>query len=87
MNTKKFAIAKQLGGKRVITNRGEEIGRLSDMTIDENTGRLEGLVVEPNMASKVAKNLVSSREKLMNIPYKAVFAVGDVIVVDESLLV
>jgi sporulation protein YlmC with PRC-barrel domain len=87
MNTKKFAIAKQLGGKRVITNRGEEIGRLSDMVIDENTGRLEGLVVEPNMASKVAKNLVSSREKLMSIPYKAVFAVGDVIVVDESLLV
>ena len=87
MNTKKFAIAKQLGGKRVITNRGEEIGRLSDMTIDESTGRLEGLIVEPNMASKVAKNLVSSREKLMNIPYKAVFAVGDVIVVDESLLV
>jgi len=87
MNTKKFAIAKQLGGKRVITNRGEEIGRLSDMTIDESTGRLEGLVVEPNTASKVAKNLVSSREKLMNIPYKAVFAVGDVIVVDESLLV
>jgi len=87
MNTKKFAIAKQLGGKRVITNRGEEIGRLSDMTIDESNGRLEGLVVEPNMASKVAKNLTSSREKLINIPYKAVFAVGDVIVVDESLLV
>jgi sporulation protein YlmC with PRC-barrel domain len=87
MNTKKFAIAKQLGGKRVITNRGEEIGRLSDMTIDEGNGRLESLIVEPNAASKLARNLSSSKEKLINIPYKAVFAVGDVIVVDESLLV
>jgi len=87
MNTKKFAIAKQLGGKRIITNRGEEIGRLSDMTIDEASGRLEGLIVEPNTASKLARNLSTSRERLINIPYKAVFAVGDVIVVDESLLV
>jgi sporulation protein YlmC with PRC-barrel domain len=87
MNTKKFAIAKQLGGKRIITNRGEEIGRLSDMTIDENSGRLESLIVEPNSASKLARNLVSGHEKLINIPYKAVFAVGDVIVVDETLLV
>jgi len=87
MNAKKFAIAKQLGGKRIITNRGEEIGRLSDMTVDENSGRLEALIAEPNATSKVARNLSTSKEKLITIPYKAVFAVGDVIVVDESLLV
>ena len=87
MNTKKFAIAKQLGGRRIITNRGEEIGRLSDMTIDEGNGRLESLIVEPNATSKLARSLVSAKERLINIPYKAVFAVGDVIVVDESLLV
>jgi len=87
MNAKKFAIAKQLGGKRIITNRGEEIGRLSDMTVDENSGRLEALIAEPNATSKLARNLSTSKEKLITIPYKAVFAVGDVIVVDESLLV
>jgi sporulation protein YlmC with PRC-barrel domain len=87
MNAKKFAIAKQLGGKRIITNRGEEIGRLSDMTVDEGSGRIETLIVEPNLASKLARDLSSSKERLVSIPYKAVFAVGDVIVVDESLLV
>ena len=87
MDAKKFAIAKQLGGKRIITNRGEEIGRLSDMTIEEGSGKIESLIVEPNSASKVAKNLMTSKERLISIPYKAVFAVGDVIVVDESLLV
>lgn len=87
MNTKKFAIAKQLGGKRVITNKGEDIGRLSDMTIEEASGKLDQLIVEPNNSSKLARNLVTSREKLIHIPYKAVFAVSDVIVVDETLLV
>jgi sporulation protein YlmC with PRC-barrel domain len=84
--SRKFAIARQLGGKKVITNKGEEIGRLSDMVIDEKTGRLESLLLEPNSDSKLAKNLVS-KEGLVEIPYKAVFAVSDVIVVDESLLV
>jgi len=87
MNAKKFAIAKQLGGKRIITNRGEEIGRLSDMIIEEGSGKLEALIVEPNSASKLAKNLSTSKDRLITVPYKAVFAVGDVIVVDESLLV
>jgi sporulation protein YlmC with PRC-barrel domain len=57
------------------------------MTVDENSGRLEALIAEPNAASKLARNLSTSKEKLITIPYKAVFAVGDVIVVDESLLV
>lgn len=84
--TRKFMVARQLGGKRVVTNRGEEIGRLNDIIIDEREGRFEFLVVEPNSDSKLAKNM-SSKGGLVEIPYKAVFAVSDVIIVDESLLV
>lgn len=79
-------VARQLGGKRVVTNRGEEIGRLNDILIDEKEGRFEFLVVEPNGDSKLAKNM-ASKGGLVEIPYKAVFAVSDVIIVDESLLV
>lgn len=86
MALKKFAIAKQLGGKRVITSKGEEIGRLSDILIEPKTGKLTTLLVEPNTDSKLARSL-TSKEKLVEIPYKAVFAVSDVVVVDESLLV
>lgn len=86
MASKKFAIAKQLGGKRVITNKGEEIGRLSDILIDEKTGKIESFLIEPNNESKIAKNL-PARARLAAVPYKSVFAVSDVIVVDESLLV
>ncbi len=86
MAARKFFIAKQLGGKRIITNKGEEIGRLSDILIDETTGKIEAFLIEPNNASKIAKNLMK-HEGLGMIPFKAVFAVSDVIVVDESMLV
>lgn len=85
MASRKFAIAKQLGGKRIITNKGEEIGRLSDMLIDEKSGKIDALLIEANNDSKLARNL-AAHDRLVNVPYKAVFAVSDVIVVDESLL-
>ena len=86
MTSKKFAIAKQLGGKRIITNKGEEIGRLSDILIEEKTGRIESFLLEPNNESKLVKDL-PRRDRVVLVPYKAVFAVSDVIVVDETMLV
>ena len=86
MATRKFAIAKQLGGKRIITNKGEEIGRLSDIMIDEGSGKIESLLIEANSDCKMARDLAKF-EGLGVIPYKSVFAVSDVIVVDETMLV
>ncbi len=85
MASKKFVIARQLGGKRVITNSGEEIGRLADLTINESDGHIDSLLVEINSDSKLAAKL-SKVGKLGSVPYRAVFAVSDVIVVDENLL-
>lgn len=85
MATRKFAIAKQLGGKRVITNKGEEIGRLSDILIDESTGNLETFLIEPAPESKLAQGLTKTDE-FVTVPFRAIFAVSDVIVVDETVL-
>ncbi|MFH0986552.1 MAG: PRC-barrel domain-containing protein [Candidatus Micrarchaeota archaeon] len=86
MASKKFAIAKQLGGKRIITNKGEEIGRLSDITIDERSGKIESFLVETSNVSKISKDLMK-KDGLAVVPFKSVFAVSDVIVVDETMLV
>lgn len=86
MASKKFAIAKQLGGKRVITNKGEEIGRLSDMLVDEKTGAIDSFLIEPAGDSNIAKKM-NKEDRLVIVPYKSIFAVSDVIVVDETLLV
>lgn len=86
MASKKFAIAKQLGGKRIITNKGEEIGRLTDIMIDESTGKIESFLIEPSNDSKLVRDL-PKRDKMIEVPFKSVFAVSDVIVVDETMLV
>ena len=86
MASRKFVIAKQLGGKRIITNKGEEIGRLSDILIDERSGKIDAFMLESNHESRIAKDLMK-HEGMPTVPYKSVFAVSDVIVVDESMLV
>lgn len=81
---RRYALAKQIIGKAVITNQGDEIGRLYDITIDEKSGRIEGLVVEPNRANRLAKEL--ARNGMIKVPYRAVYAVGELIIVDANLL-
>ncbi len=76
----KYAIAKQLAGKRIITTDGEELGRVVDLLVNELNGKIESVIVEPNpdnqMASKAA-------EGILTIPYSAVLDVKDVMVVDR----
>ena len=78
----KYTIARQLATKRVITNRGDEIGKLTDLTINENTGDIESLLVEVDRDSKVVEKL-NRKDRVISIPYSAVTAVSDVFIVDE----
>ncbi|MEM4390140.1 MAG: PRC-barrel domain-containing protein [Candidatus Micrarchaeia archaeon] len=79
----KLAIAKQLAGKRLISNDGEELGKLVDIIVNELTGKLEHLVVEPNPDNPTARKL-KREDGLVFIPYQAVLAVGDHIIVDKK---
>ena len=79
----KFAIAKQLAGKRIITNEGDEIGRLVDVIINEVTGKMESLIIEPNPDNGVARSL-KKEEGHARISYGAVLAVSDHIIVDKK---
>ncbi|MFH1696775.1 MAG: PRC-barrel domain-containing protein [Candidatus Diapherotrites archaeon] len=81
----KYTIARQLATKRVITNRGDEIGKLSDLLVAENNGDIEFLLVEVDRDSKVAKG-ANLKERTIKIPYSAVTAVSDVFIVDEREL-
>ncbi len=78
----KYTIARQMSGKKVFTNRGEELGKLIDLLIDEKSGEIENLLVEISPDSKAARRL-GLNERLVHIPYAAVTAVSDVVIVDE----
>lgn len=81
----KYTIARQLATKRIITNRGDEVGKLIDLMVNEVTGEIEQLLVEVDRDSKIAK-LLPTRDKVIQIPYSAVTAVSDVFIVDEREL-
>ncbi len=79
----KYTIARQMSGKRVFTNRGEELGKLLDLIIDEKSGVIESLLVEVRPDSRAARR-AGLTERIVHIPYAAVTAVSDVVIVDES---
>ncbi|MFA4907290.1 MAG: PRC-barrel domain-containing protein [archaeon] len=81
----KYTIARQLATKRVITNRGDEVGKLTDILVNETTGEIESLLVEADRDSKVLSK-IGTKERVLNIPFSAVTAVSDVFIVDEREL-
>ena len=81
----KYTIARQLATKRVITNRGEEVGKLTDLLVNESNGDLEALLVEVDRESKLIQR-INTKEKIIEVPYSAVTAVSDVFIVDEREL-
>ncbi|HLD58540.1 MAG TPA: PRC-barrel domain-containing protein [archaeon] len=81
----KYTVARQLATKRVITNRGDEVGKLSDFMVDERTGEIQYLIVELDRDSKVIRRL-GNKSRTINVPYSAVTAVSDVFIVDEREL-
>ncbi|MGB9577415.1 MAG: PRC-barrel domain-containing protein [Candidatus Micrarchaeia archaeon] len=78
----KFAIAKQLAGKRIITTDGEELGRIIDLYMNELTGKIESVLVEPNPESSVAAR-AKKEGGLIALPYSSVLDVKDVMVMDR----
>lgn len=78
----KYTIARQLATKRVITNRGDEVGKLSDMLVNEVSGEIESLIIEVDRDSKFIRR-VNPKDRVIQVPYSAVTAVSDVFIVDE----
>lgn len=81
----KFVVAKQLAGKKLITNDGEDIGKLVDLNINEVSGKIEALLVEPNLDNSTARRMKKT-DGLIVIPYNAVLASSDHIIVDKKAL-
>ena len=79
----KYAIAKQLAGKRIITTDGEDLGRVIDLFLDEASGKLESILLEPNPDSAFATRATHDASGLITVPYGAVLDVKDVMVVDR----
>ena len=81
----KYIIAKQLVGKRVVTSDGFDLGRFVDAEVSEVTGKIVNILIEPNPDSTVASK-VKQEDNQIKVPYNALTAVNDFMVVDRKFL-
>jgi len=79
---KKFS--KQLIGKTVVSKTGKRFGEVGDIIFETNSGELIHLVLSNPTAYTEKLELEKDKEGNILIPYSAVVAVGDFMVVAEE---
>jgi sporulation protein YlmC with PRC-barrel domain len=81
MDKKPFKV---LLGKQVVTKEGKKLGTIKDITFESRIGELMHIVLQ-NLTTYTANlSLERTKNKEALIPYNAVIAVGDFIVVSEE---
>ncbi|MBA2861934.1 PRC-barrel domain-containing protein [Methanococcus maripaludis] len=71
---------KSLNGRSIVGSLGSIIGTVDDIVIDEKTGRIISLNIEPSEQSPISP----SSENYSFVPYRTVTAIRDVVVIDET---
>jgi len=74
----------QITGKLVVTKEGKRIGLVKDITFETRTGELIQLVVKDPTPYTKNLNLEHTKDKEVLIPYNAIIAIGDFVVVGEE---
>jgi sporulation protein YlmC with PRC-barrel domain len=75
---------KSLLQKQVVTKEGKRLGVVKDITFETRTGELIHLVLKDLTAYTSNLSLERTKEKEALIPYNAVIAIGDFVVVSEE---
>jgi sporulation protein YlmC with PRC-barrel domain len=75
---------KSLVQKQVVTKEGKRLGVVKDITFETRTGELIHLVLKDLTAYTSNLSLERTKEKEALIPYNAVIAIGDFVVVSEE---
>jgi sporulation protein YlmC with PRC-barrel domain len=75
--------AKNLSNKQVMTTDGTEIGILDNIVMEVKTGKLEDLIVKPDIGLDTSKYITDGQ--FLKIPFKAVRSIKDYIVVDKQI--
>lgn len=75
---------RSLVGKQVVTKEGKRLGIVKDITFETRTGELIHMVLKDLTAYTANLSLERTKEKEALIPYNAVIAIGDFVVVSEE---
>ena len=75
---------KEILGKSVVTKEGKKLGVVKDITFETRTGELIHLIIKDTQPYTNQLNLEKSNQNEILIPYNAIIAIGDFIVVSEE---
>ncbi len=76
-----------LVNKLIVTKEGKRLGVVKDITFETRSGELIQIVVKDPTVYIKNLNLESTKAKEVLLPFNAVIAIGDFIVVSEEDLV
>lgn len=78
---------KEIVGKLIVTKEGRRLGFVKDISFETKTGELIQLVVKESTPYTRNLNLEMSSSKEVLVPYNAIIAIGDFVVVSEEDLI
>jgi sporulation protein YlmC with PRC-barrel domain len=78
---------KELIGKLIVTKEGKRLGLIQDITFETRTGELIHIVVKDPTPYTRSINLEKTEDNETLIPYNAIIAIGDFVVVSEEDLI
>ena len=76
-------VGKSLIGRNVVSDRGTVIGKLADLSIETMSGKITTLIVEPSQEINPKLFQLTTIGEIL-IPFTAVKAVKDVIIINEG---
>lgn len=74
-------------GKLTVTKEGKRLGIVKDITFETRTGELIQIVVKDPTPYSKNLSLERTKENEILLPYNAIVAIGDFVVVSEEDLV
>ena len=78
---------KEILGKMIVTKEGKRLGLVKDITFETRSGELINMVVKDATLYTKNLNLERSSSNDLLIPYSAIIAIGDFVIVSEEDLI
>jgi len=74
-------------GKMIVTKEGKRLGFVKDITFETKSGELINLIVKDSTPYTKNLNLERTNNDDLLIPYSAIIAIGDFVIVSEEDLI
>ena len=75
---------KEIVGRLVVTKEGKRLGMVKDITFETRTGELLQILLKDQTSYSKKMNLETTQKNEAVMPYNAIIAIGDFMVVSEE---